>query len=123
MKDNIHDVLRTRLLARAGLLHTRRNALKYEDLKSSEWSDEFETLMRNRLIIGALRYGKINALNKPIYDRIKGALKRLTQYQQTGNTECLVDVANMALLEFIEGKHPNKHWSDINNDHCCEHKI
>ena len=75
--------------------------------------------MRNRLIMGALRYGTLRATGKPDYDRIGGAMKRLRQYQDTGNLETLVDVANMMLLEFEEGKHPKRHWNTINGDHCC----
>jgi hypothetical protein len=113
-----HDLLRERLLNRAGL-HAQVPALTYAELSASEWSHQFEMLMRNRLILGALRYGRLNARGKKPYDRIAGALKRLAQYQETGNTECLVDVANMMLLEFEEGKHPKKHWGDIHGDHCC----
>jgi len=75
--------------------------------------------MRNRLIIGALRYGLLHAPGKKRYDRVAGARKRLAQYQETGNLECLVDVANMALLEFEESHHPCRHWGDIHGDHCC----
>lgn len=75
--------------------------------------------MRNRLIQGALRYGRLHARNKPQYDRIRGARKRLAQYEETGNLELLVDVANMMLLEFEEGQHPRRHFGVTHGDHCC----
>lgn len=87
----------------------------YEELKESEWSEEFERLMRNRLIIGALRYGRLGAANKPQYDRINSMIKRLTKYQETGNKEFLVDVANICLLEFVECNHPNQHFHAIDD--------
>lgn len=87
----------------------------YEELKESEWSEEFERLMRNRLIIGALRYGRIGAANKPQYDRVNSMIKRLMKYQETGNKEFLVDVANICLLEFVECNHPNQHFHAIDD--------
>jgi len=80
------------------------------ELRRTEWSPEFERLMRNRLVMGAFRYGRLHAEGKPAYDRVSGALKRLELYRQTGNLECLVDVANMMLLEFEEGDHPGRHF-------------
>lgn len=87
----------------------------YEELKKTEWSEEFERLMRNRLIIGALRYGRIGAANKPQYDRVSSMIKRLSKYQETGNKEFLVDVANICLLEFVECNHPNQHFHAIDD--------
>lgn len=72
-------------------------------LRKTEWSEAFETLMRNRLVIGALRYGRMGSTGKPQYDRISAAKKRLARYLETGNVEMLVDVANFMMLEFVEG--------------------
>ena len=89
-----------------------------DTLYESEWSPRFEKYMRNRLVMGALRYGKINAPNKPKYCRVESMVKRLNQYQKTGNLEILVDVANLCLLEFEEGNHPNKHFNALcENEH------
>jgi hypothetical protein len=89
--------------------------LNYDDLKKSEWSDNFEKLMRNRLIMGAFRYGKLNEKNKPVYDRTTEIKKRCNKYIDTGNIEFLVDIANMCMLEFEEGKHKNKHFLSIDD--------
>jgi hypothetical protein len=66
--------------------------------------------------MGALRYGEIP--QKAKYNYIKSLENRLAQYKETGNTELLVDVANLAMLEFVCGSHPNKHWHDVHDDHC-----
>ena len=81
-----------------------------ESLKQTEWSPLFEKLMRNRMVMGAFRYGLLNDKNKPQYDRIKSARAKLDKYEKTGNLECLVDVANNCQLEFEEGIHPNRHF-------------
>jgi len=93
----------------------KKEQLSLESLKQSEWSVDFETLMRNRLIIGAIRYGKIKAVGKPKYDRIGSMIKRLSKYQESGNKEFLVDVANLCLLEFVECHHPNAHFTSIDD--------
>lgn len=94
-------------------LNTTKN--DFNKLTLSEWSNKFETLMRNRLIMGAYRYGVLNNMNKPTYNRVESMINRLRKYEQTGNTEFLVDVANLCMLEFEEGVHPNKHFSSIDD--------
>lgn len=84
--------------------------VSYSELAESEWSLFFEQAMRNRLIMGGLRYGRLGDSQKPAYDRIREARKRLDRYEETGNDELLVDIANMMLLEFVEGSHPLKHF-------------
>jgi hypothetical protein len=88
------------------------------DLKKTEWSVDFENLMRNRLCMGALRYGKIKADGKPKYNRVESMIKRLQKFNESGNKEYLVDVANLCLLEFEECNHPKQHFSAIDDgDH------
>ena len=92
-----------------------------DELQQTEWSVDFEKLMRNRLVMGALRYGRIGAKGKPKYDRINSMIKRLIKYQEDGNKEFLVDVANLCLLEFVESNHPKQHFSSIDDgDHVVE---
>lgn len=64
----------------------------------------------NRLIVGAYRYGRLGSKNKSQYDRLKSIRKRLDSYEQNGNLELLVDIANLALCEFVEGRHPKRHF-------------
>ena len=89
--------------------------ITFDELQQTEWSVEFEKYMRNRLIMGALRYGKINDPNKPQYDRVSSMIKRLNKFNETGNKEFLVDVANLCLLEFVECKHPNANFNSIDD--------
>jgi hypothetical protein len=68
------------------------------------WSDEFEQLMRGCLLMGALRYGKLNAPGKPQWDRLSAIEHRYEEYRRTWNKMYLVDIANFCLLEFEEGE-------------------
>jgi hypothetical protein len=98
----------------------------YEILKKTQWSRQFEQLMRNRMLLGCGRYGWINQPGKPQYCRIQSVKDRLEKYNVTGNTEYLVDCANLLMLEFEEGIHPLKHFRALDEDeqkHVQENKI
>ena len=117
--------MRHRLLLRAGLaeLPPPIPGARLPDLFATEWSGEFEQLMRNRLVMGALRYGRLGAPGKPQYDRIASIVRRLEKYRATGNLEMLVDAANLCLCEFVEGDHPLKHFSALDDgEHCGARK-
>lgn len=73
--------------------------------------EAFETLMRNRLVMGALRYGRIGAIGKPSYDRTGSMDRRYKLWLRSGNAEYLVDIANLCLLQSVEGPaRVNSEW-------------
>jgi len=89
-----------------------------EELRKTEWSPVFEKLMRNRLLMGSFRYGCLHDVNKPKYNRVQKIKDKIELYERTGNLECLVDIANISLMEFEEGEHPLKHFmSTDDKDH------
>lgn len=111
-----HDILRDRLLIAAKLKDPPAvRHLTLADLES-QWSPEFELYMRNRLMMGALRYGGLNPNRKQNYDAITSAIKRLCLYNETGNLECLVDAANLCLVEYVCGHHPKRHFHSFDSD-------
>lgn len=85
-----------------------------DNLAETEWSDEFESRMRARLMQGAFRYGPIGS-KKPKFDRIGSASKRMAEYVRTGNAEHLVDAANMLLLEYVAADHPMYHFQSLDD--------
>jgi hypothetical protein len=96
-------------------------------MQNTEWSQEFELIVRkldanskfineeliklqhNRLVLGAMRYGKMShrglplPKGKPVYDRVGNSIKRLKVYIETKNSDMLADIANFMLLEYEEG--------------------
>ena len=79
--------------------------------EKTEWSDEFITLMRNRLLMGRMRYGKIkNSGGRGEKSSIDFLKERLKRYERTGNMELLPDIANFALVEFVGGDHKLRHF-------------
>lgn len=77
----------------------------YYSLWRTEKCPEFDRLMHTRRVMGALRYGAIDDENKPKYDRLASIEKRLAAFKEDRNAEHLVDIANLCLFEFLEGKH------------------
>ena len=72
-------------------------------LRRTEWDDEFEEYVRNRMIAGAFRYGLL-VDNKNKYDVVRSIQDRLELYKQDRNLEHLVDTAALALVEFVKGR-------------------
>lgn len=93
--------------------------LDLKDLAKSEWSLDFERLMRNRLLMGAFRYGRLGQPGKPVYRRVDDMIRRLEAYKIGMNQEHLVDVANLCLCEFVEG---GGHLSPIDDGQHTEHE-
>ncbi|MES2598613.1 MAG: hypothetical protein V4662_24980 [Verrucomicrobiota bacterium] len=114
-----HDILRDRLLRRAGLADPIKPKHQLADLEKSEWSPEFEQLMRNRLLMGALRYGVLEQKRRfgNKWDLMGAVKEKVKLYEDSGNTEYLVDIANYVLLEFECGHHPTKHFAALDNHH------
>ncbi len=114
----VSEHLRQHLLTSLGLV-PRVSLPPLEVLQETEWCPEFEMHMRNRLVMGAFRYGRFDNDDKWRFSLIGGLQEKLMAYQQTGNTEYLVDLANYALLEFVRPAHPKAHWhGDDDHDHC-----
>lgn len=94
--------------------------IELTDLEHTEWSPEFERLMRNRLVFGAIRYGRMGhgelPPGKPVYDRCESIRRRLERWERSGNAEWLVDIANMALLMYEERMHPDWHFRAVDGD-------
>ena len=109
----ITEHIRDHLLKTLGLW----SVPSYETLQSTQWSSEFEKLMRNRLIMGAFRYETFEEKRRSPgkYDYAKAGAARLCLYLFDGNLEHLVDAANMCLLEFEFGNHPNRHFQSIDD--------
>jgi len=113
--QRINDHIRARLTADIFTDAIGDKAETKPALVASEWSPEFETLMRNRLLVGRYRYGRMDRTAERNYDRIDSAVKRLKNYQATGNMEYLVDAANLCLMEFEHSEHPEKHFTAVDD--------
>ena len=83
-----------------------------DSLRNTEWIPEFEQYMRNRLIMGACRYETFEEKMKSNkYDCLGYVRRKCKEYEVTGNLECLVDAANLLMIEFGAPHHPNPHFT------------
>ena len=86
-----------------------------EELKESEWSEEYEQLRHNRMVMGAFRYGQIKYQPLGKFDHSKEAKRRIDLYDQTHNLEHLLDAGNIIMLGFIEAKKLGHHLFSIDD--------
>lgn len=110
----VSEWLRHRLLQKSGLV------VDGEHLAENNWYAPFIRLMQNRMWMGYFRYGHIFDPAARRWDNIASAKKRLETYMKTGNLECLVDVANLCMLEFVKGprglgSHPDPNWNPVDD--------
>ncbi|MCP4897859.1 MAG: hypothetical protein GY906_12875 [bacterium] len=80
------------------------DGLPFQQLVEETWSNQFETFMRNRLLMGCYRYGRFGPQQAAAYDMVPSMIKRLRSFQGDGNLEHLVDVANLCMLVFVHGE-------------------
>ena len=106
----VSDLLFDHARSMAGYFEARR-VHDLDSLRQSEWSAEFEQLMRNRLIMGAFRYGTQEQQAKKRIDRLGSLKRRLANYEATGNLEHMVDFAAIAMAEFIHPGHYLAHFA------------
>lgn len=80
------------------------------DMKQ-EYSDRFDELRRNRMEMSYYKYGPVRKnYTTGNIQAIPTLKKCLDKYEETGNTEYLVDAANYAMLEFMYPQHQKAHF-------------
>lgn len=112
-----HDAIRKHL--QKSIRPDPRSRPSLSELREEQWSSTFEQYMRNRLIVGACRYETFNEKRKNNkYDCLNYIRDKLIEYEKTKNKECLVDAANLLMIEFECPTLSGTHFSasdDINH--------
>lgn len=102
----VHDYLRARLLQQAGVFEPAKPAPSLDEIARVQSCPRFEEYRRNRLIMGYFRYGSLQSqIGRAKYDNVGSIEKRLSIYKSDHNRGHLVDIANLAMIEFAT--HPN----------------
>jgi len=103
-----HDYLRERAFRRAGLIGPIQTNLTPDEIASMQLPERFLELIRNRVVMGYLRYESLDRSGKVRkYDRVKSAIERLEEFKKDGNLEHVVDAAALLWREFAKPSNPN----------------
>jgi hypothetical protein len=96
---------------------TRKESLTFlQKVPSTEFSVPFVQGMVDRMNMSYFKYGAVAEAYPEKVDAIASLRKRLDRYEETGNTEWLMDVGNFAMIEFMRPRHPNAHFESTDSD-------
>lgn len=71
------------------------------NVPETEFSETFVTAMRDRVAVSFFKYGPLAEAVAARADFLAALRTRLRLYEETGNTEWLVDAANFAMFEHL----------------------
>lgn len=75
---------------------------KPEDILAQEYCAEFDEKRKNAILVSFHKYGPSKEnFKKGMVDAIGSLKKNLKKFEETGNTEYLVDVANYAMFRYM----------------------
>jgi len=84
---------------------------------AQEYSERFDELRKNRMHMSFYKYGPAAVNYKKGYSKAIPSLENcLKKYNETANTEYLVDAANYAMLEFMYPQHEKAHFRATSSD-------
>ncbi len=96
---------------------SRDEKLVFSDkVPTSEFSIPFVQGMADRMGMSYFKYGLVSEAYPSKVDAIASLKKRLQKYEETGNTEWLMDVGNFAMIEYMYPKHAKAHFEPTDSD-------
>lgn len=113
---HVHDLMRARLLERAGLSEpkpARYAGWTLEKIIETNTSPEFREKTALCLAMGFFRYGPLRNQKKPTCWNIHRAIKSCAEFLLDGNEAHLLDIANFAEAEWVMKSHPKAHYRPI----------
>ena len=73
-----------------------------DEILDKEYSVEFDEKRKNAILVSYHKYGPSKEnFKKGMVDAIGSLKKNLKKFEETGNTEYLVDIANYAMFRFM----------------------
>ena len=93
---------------------------KEEEILKTEYCPRFDELRKNRMVVSFYKYGPLvdNYKNEKCMDAIGNLKARIEKYEETGNTEFLVDAANFCMLEFMYPQKEGAYFEGTDSGAC-----
>ena len=91
-----------------------------EKILKTEYSEKFDKIRKDMMIMSYYKYGplKDNYGTYKCMNAIENLKIRLDKYLKTGNTEYLADVANFAMLEFMNPSIEGAKYTPTDDPNC-----
>ncbi len=81
-----------------------------DEVPTSEFNVPFIQGMANRMAASWFKYGTHDDNADAKVDFLASLKTRLARYEEDGNTEWLMDVSNLGMIEFLHPSHPDAHF-------------
>lgn len=88
----------------------------HDQVLETEFSEVFVRGMKCRMVVSFFKYGAIRDAYPAKVDAITSMQRRIDQYRETGNTECLMDAANFLMIEFMHPRQPGAFFKGTDSD-------
>lgn len=89
------------------------------EILGTEYSFKFDDVRKNMMVVSYHKYGEAKINYPQNISAIESLKKRLKQYEATGNTEFLADIANFAMLEFMYPEHKDAYYKATDSKESC----
>jgi hypothetical protein len=80
-----------------------------EQVLATENSEEFHNRMKAAMEVSFHKYGPVKNAYPHKVSALRSLSRRLKLYEDTGNLDYLVDIANFAMIEYMFPAHPKAH--------------
>lgn len=87
-----------------------------ETILKRDFSEAFINKMKNAIVMSHYKYGWMNKTYPDLAQAYKCIQERFELYIKTHNTECLVDVANFAMIEFMHPSFADSRYNPTDSD-------
>ena len=87
-----------------------------ETILRRDFSEAFVNKMKNAIEVSHYKYGWMSKTYPDLAQAYKCIQERLDLYLKTHNTECLVDVANFAMIEFMHPSFTDSRYTPTDSD-------
>lgn len=93
---------------------------EFKEILKTEYSEKFDEIRKSMMVVSYYKYGplKDNYGKYKCMDAIANIRKRLDEYEKTGNTEFLCDVANFAMIEHMFPSIPGAKYTPTDSGAC-----